>query len=42
LDKEEVKRMVVNILVDSGAYMMAINENIQQQLDLPFIDTRKV
>lgn len=41
LDKDEVKRMVVNMLVDSGAYMMAINESIQQQLDLPFIDTRK-
>ena len=41
LDKDEVKRMVVNMLVDSGAYMMAINESIQQQLNLPFIDTRK-
>lgn len=29
------------MLVDSGAYMMAINESIQEQLDLPFIDTRK-
>jgi clan AA aspartic protease len=41
LDQDEVKRMFVNMLVDSGAYMMAINESIQQQLDLPFIDTRK-
>lgn len=41
LDKDEVKRMVVNMLVDSGAYMMAISETIQQQLDLPFVDTRK-
>jgi clan AA aspartic protease len=41
LDKDDVKRMVVNMLVDSGAYMMAINESIQGQLDLPFIDTRK-
>ena len=41
MDKEDVKRMVVNMLVDSGAYMMAINESIQQQLDLPFVDTRK-
>ncbi|MCU0374459.1 MAG: retropepsin-like domain-containing protein [Chitinophagaceae bacterium] len=41
MDKDEVKRIVVNMLVDSGAYMMAINESIQEQLDLPFIDTRK-
>lgn len=41
MDKDEVKRIVVNMLVDSGAYMMAINESIQDQLDLPFIDTRK-
>jgi clan AA aspartic protease len=41
IDKDEVKRMVVSMLVDSGAYMMAINESIQEQLDLPFIDTRK-
>jgi clan AA aspartic protease len=41
LDKDEVKRMVVNMLVDSGAYMMAINESIQQQLQLPFKELRK-
>ncbi len=38
---EEVKRMHVNILVDSGAYMMAINDTIQEQLDLPFVEKRK-
>ena len=38
---EEVKRMRVNMLVDSGAYSMAINETIQEQLDLPFIEKRK-
>src|SRR5947209_3312561 len=31
---EEVRRIKVNALVDSGAYMLAINENIQQQLGL--------
>lgn len=41
LDQDDVKRMVVNMLVDSGAYMMAINESIQGQLDLPLIDKRK-
>lgn len=38
---EEVKRMTVDMLVDSGAYNLCINENIQQQLDLPFIEKRK-
>ncbi len=41
IGKEEVKRMHLNLLVDSGAYMMAINETIQAQLDLPFIERRK-
>jgi clan AA aspartic protease len=41
MDKDEIKRMVVNMLVDSGAYMMAINESIQEQLQLPFKELRK-
>jgi clan AA aspartic protease len=41
IDKDEVKRMHVNMIVDSGAYMMAINETIQGQLELPFIEKRK-
>ena len=38
IGEEEVKRMHLNMLVDSGAYMMAINESIQAQLDLPFVE----
>lgn len=34
--------MRINTLVDSGAYMMAINETIQAQLDLAFVENRKV
>ncbi len=41
IGEEEVKRMRINILVDSGAYMMAINDTIQAQLDLPFVEKRK-
>ena len=41
MDKDEVKHMHINMLVDSGAYMMAINESIQEQLQLPFIEKRK-
>jgi clan AA aspartic protease len=41
IGEEEVKRMRINMLVDSGAYMMATNDTIQAQLDLPFIEKRK-
>jgi hypothetical protein len=41
LDQDEVKRMHINMLADSGAYMMAINENIQTILQLPFREKRK-
>ena len=39
--EDDVKRMQVKMLVDSGAYMMAINETIQEQLQLPFLEKRK-
>jgi clan AA aspartic protease len=42
IDIEEIKRVSLNVLVDSGAYMMAINETIQSQLELPFVEKRKV
>jgi len=38
IKKEEIKKVTVKALVDSGAYMMAINEEICEQLDLPFIE----
>ncbi len=37
LDKDKIKQVRVNALVDSGAYMLSINETIRAQLDLPFI-----
>lgn len=39
---DEIRKVSLNVLVDSGAYMMAINETIQSQLELPFIEKRKV
>jgi clan AA aspartic protease len=42
IGEEEVRRIKLNALVDSGAYMMAINETIQSQLELPFVEKRKV
>jgi len=39
IKKKDIKKEVVTALVDSGAYMMCINEHIQSQLDLLVIDT---
>lgn len=41
IGEDEVKSMNVNMLVDSGAYMMAINETIQEQLQLPLLEKEK-
>ena len=41
MDPEDVKRFYINILVDTGSYMMCINESIQEQLQLPIVDTKK-
>lgn len=41
IGQEEVKRMHVNALVDTGSYMLCINENIQEQLQLPVVEKRK-
>lgn len=38
ITKEQIKKMTVTVLVDSGAYMLAINENVKAQLDLVVID----
>ncbi len=37
MKKEDVKIEKVRALVDTGAYMMCINEHIKAQLDLPFV-----
>ena len=42
LDEKDVRRVRVNALVDSGAYNLCINETIQTQLDLPFIEKQFV
>lgn len=42
IGEEEVRRLRVSMMADSGAYMMGINETIQSQLNLPFIEKRKV
>jgi len=41
ISDDEIKRIHVNILVDTGSYNLCINETIQSQLDLPFLEKRK-
>ena len=41
IGEEEIKRITINALVDTGSYMLAINENIQEQLQLPIVEKRK-
>ena len=40
IGEDEIRRMVVSVLVDSGALMLAINEQIRTQLGLQQVDTR--
>jgi clan AA aspartic protease len=41
IDVDDIKRMPVSMLVDTGSVYMCINENIQEQLQLPVVDKRK-
>jgi len=41
IGEDEIKRMTVNMLVDTGSVYMCINENIQEQLKLPVLEQRK-
>lgn len=38
LEEDKIKQVRVSALVDSGAYMLCINENVRAQLDLPLIE----
>lgn len=38
IEEGEIKKVTVAALVDSGAYMLSINETVRAQLDLPFIE----
>jgi len=40
IGEDEIKRINLNILVDTGSYMLAINENIQEHLQIPFFEKR--
>ena len=42
IGEDEVKRINLNALVDTGSYMLCINESIQQQMQFPIVEKRKV
>ena len=41
IGENEIKSIHLNMMVDSGAFMMTININIQEVLQLPFLEKRK-
>ncbi len=41
MDKDEIRRMSIYMLVDSGAYNLCINEVIQEQMEFPIVEKRK-
>ena len=40
--EDEIRKINVKILVEPGAYKMKINETIQEQLQLPFIEKKGI
>jgi clan AA aspartic protease len=40
LPEDQIKRVKVKALADSGSYMLVISEHIREQLDLPVIEER--
>lgn len=41
IEEEEIKRLKVSALVDSGAEMLAVNEQVKSQLNLFVLDTQR-
>jgi clan AA aspartic protease len=41
IGEEEIRKMHINMLVDTGALMLCINETIQEQLQFPVVEKRK-
>jgi clan AA aspartic protease len=42
IDKDEIRRIRVEAMVDTGAFYMVINEHIQEILQLPVIGKKRV
>ena len=41
IGEDEIKRMTLRVLVDTGSYMLCINKSIQEQLQFPVVEKRK-
>ena len=41
ISENEIRRITISALVDTSSIMMCINENIQEQLQLPVVEKRK-
>lgn len=41
IGEEEIRKMHINMLVDTGSYMFCINEVIQEQMQFPVMEKRK-
>ncbi len=41
IGEDEVKKMTVSMLVNTGSYNLCINEEIQEQLQFPVVEKRK-
>ena len=41
IGEDEIKRMTVRMLVDTGSVYMCINETVREQLDLAILEKRK-
>ena len=42
MDKDEVRRIPINVLVDTGSFSLAINQTIQEVLQLTVIDQKEL
>jgi clan AA aspartic protease len=41
IGEEEIRKMNVTMLVDTGSYNLCINEEIQEQMQFPIVEKRK-
>ncbi len=41
IGQDEVRQITTSMMADSGAYLMAVNQSIQDQLGLSFVEKRK-
>ena len=42
MDKDEIRKLPINVLVDTGSFPLAINENIQEVLKITVVGKKKL